>query len=72
MMSDAGSDKSKSDQSAAEKPKKVIKIGSQREGYQPDVPKEPERPKIDGTGPQTWDATESATPAKPCDTIPTC
>lgn len=59
MMSDAGSDKSNSGEpSAAEsagETKRVIKIGSQREGHGPVVPQEPERPKIDGAEAQSWD-----------------
>ncbi len=58
-MSDAGSDKSNSGEpSAAEsagETKRVIKIGSQREGHGPVVPQEPERPKIDGAEAQSWD-----------------
>ena len=69
MMSDAGSDKSNSGESPAAESakatetKRVIKIGSQREGHGPVVPQEPERPKIDGAEAQSWDPPAPATPA---------
>ena len=71
MMSETGSDKSNSGKSSAETPKKVIKIGSQREGYQPDVPKEPERPRIDGADAQSWDPPVAESPQPSADEFAT-